>query len=195
MGAQTYTTAELFKQAEDGDAKARFTLGSMYLTGNGMPLNDAEGLKWTTFAAQQGYGPAQFALGNIYHEGHAVRRSDAEAAKWFQRAAVQGVPGAQAALEGLFYKPPQSKPAIDVAQPDTPLIPIKANNVAPAEPIAGNILRDNNRLAIVLGVFIAVVFLLRVLADSVRSFYWRFVRQSRLTTIAVLVVAILLTGC
>ncbi len=44
--------------AEEGDAIAQLTLGAMYATGEGVPENDAEAVKWFSMAATQGHEAA-----------------------------------------------------------------------------------------------------------------------------------------
>ena len=44
--------------AEQGDAKAQFSLGFMYANGQGVPKDDAEAMKWYRLAADQGYAAA-----------------------------------------------------------------------------------------------------------------------------------------
>ncbi len=38
--------AELLRKAKAGDAKAQFVLGGMYATGEGVPENNSEAVKW-----------------------------------------------------------------------------------------------------------------------------------------------------
>ena len=50
-----YKDFEQCKQlADSGDAKAQVHLGSMYDFGEGVPLNNAEAMKWYMLAAEQG---------------------------------------------------------------------------------------------------------------------------------------------
>ncbi len=44
--------------AEQGDAGAQQWIGYLYLTGNGVPQNDAETVKWYQLAAEQGLAGA-----------------------------------------------------------------------------------------------------------------------------------------
>ena len=48
--------------ADQGDAIAQYNVGFMYDTGNGVPENDAEAVKWYRKAADQGLAKAQFNL-------------------------------------------------------------------------------------------------------------------------------------
>ena len=46
--------------AEQGFATAQYNLGIMYANGEGVPQDDAEAVKWSRLAAEQGYASAQF---------------------------------------------------------------------------------------------------------------------------------------
>ena len=41
-------------KAEQGEAEAQFNLGYMYATGEGVPQNDTEAVRWYRMAAEQG---------------------------------------------------------------------------------------------------------------------------------------------
>ena len=88
--------------AEQGDAEAQFNLGVMYDTGEGIPKNPAEAVRWYRMAAEQGDAKAQFYLGVMYHTGEGVPENDAEAVRWYRMAAEQGDADAQYNL-GLMY--------------------------------------------------------------------------------------------
>ena len=63
-------TPDLFRQAaEQGHASAQFNLGLMYATGEGVPEDDAEAVRWYRMAAEQGHAGAQFNLGLMYATG------------------------------------------------------------------------------------------------------------------------------
>src|SRR5207247_10259098 len=89
---------ELIKLAEQGDAKAQHRLGLIYFLGQGVPKDDAEGLKWFRKAADQGLADAQAMLGAYYRE----HKEWAEAIKWFGKAGDQGEEEAQCNL-GVKY--------------------------------------------------------------------------------------------
>ena len=54
---------DLTRCAELGDAGAQGNLGWMYATGEGVPQDDAEAVRWYRLAAEQGYASAQYNLG------------------------------------------------------------------------------------------------------------------------------------
>ena len=99
-----YATAlkELRPLAEQGDAKAQTSLGSMYGKGEGVPQDYAEAMKWHRLAAEQGDAQAQVSLGVMYASGEGVPEDYAEAMKWWRRAAEQGNAQAQVSL-GVTY--------------------------------------------------------------------------------------------
>jgi uncharacterized protein len=92
----------LAPMAERGSASAQAILGTMYLRGQGVPLNAMVAARWFQRAAVQGNKVAQVNLGRLYFNGRGVRRNYGEAAKWFRSAALQGDAGAQACLARLY---------------------------------------------------------------------------------------------
>ena len=88
--------------AEQGGAGAQSSLGYMYSTGEGVPQDDGEAVKWFRLAADQGNASAQSSLGYMYSTGEGVPQDDGEAVKWFRLAADQGNAWAQFSL-GLTY--------------------------------------------------------------------------------------------
>jgi uncharacterized protein len=95
--------AELWRPlAENGNAAAQYSLGTLYAEGKGVEQNDATAFLWFQRAANQGDAAAQYNLGASYAEGAGVGKSDVDAAKWFRRAADQGMAFAQLNL-GLLY--------------------------------------------------------------------------------------------
>ena len=61
---QNYTKAvEWFQAAANqGNARAQYSLGIMYENGEGVPQNTEEAIKWFKKAAEQGYENAQISL-------------------------------------------------------------------------------------------------------------------------------------
>jgi TPR repeat protein len=82
--------------------EAQFNRGNMYRTGEGVPQDDVEAVKWWSKAAEQGYASAQFNLGDMYRTGEGVPQDDVEAVKWYRKAAEQGMAGSQFNL-GIRY--------------------------------------------------------------------------------------------
>ena len=93
---------ELRLAAEQGDPDAQAFLAFMYTTGQGVPQDDQEAVKWYRLAAEQGDPDAQFNLGVMYTTGQGVPQDDQEAVKWYRLAAEQGVANAQAFLAFMY---------------------------------------------------------------------------------------------
>ena len=81
-----------------GDAESQYGMGQLYANGYGVPLDDAEALKWYQKAADQGHGEAQCALGVMHANGWGVPMSETEAMKWYLLAAENGVTDARSTL-------------------------------------------------------------------------------------------------
>jgi hypothetical protein len=77
-------------RAEQGDARAQFNLGLMYDTGEGVPQDDAEAVRWYRLAADQGDATAQYNLGLMYANGQGVPQDYVAAHMWLNLAAAQG---------------------------------------------------------------------------------------------------------
>jgi TPR repeat protein len=55
--------------AEEGDARAQFTLGFMYQNGRGVKIDNGQAIFWYQKAAEQGDDVASFSLGAICRHG------------------------------------------------------------------------------------------------------------------------------
>lgn len=88
--------------AEDGNADAQFGMGLLYANGFGVPLDDAQALKWYLLAAEQDHADAQCSIGVMYANGWGVPQSDDEAFKWYSLAADQGVTAAQVGVAKMY---------------------------------------------------------------------------------------------
>jgi len=97
--------AKWFQQAAaQGQAKAQYYLGWMYLQGEGVAPDYAQAAIWFEQAAKQGYAKAQNALGGLYYEGKGVLQDFAKARYWAHKAALQGDAKAQNNLAELYYQ-------------------------------------------------------------------------------------------
>ncbi len=74
---------DLRARAEQGDAKAQYSLGDMYRDGKGVTKDSAEAVKWYRKSADQGNVEAQVRLGFL-------SKDSAEQVKWLRMAADQG---------------------------------------------------------------------------------------------------------
>ncbi|MDE2115800.1 MAG: sel1 repeat family protein [Hyphomicrobiales bacterium] len=99
--------------ADQGNAFAQYNLGVMYATGQGVPKDDVEAVKYYRLAANQGYAPGQYNLGLMYYLGQGVPKDDIEAIKYFRLAANQENPAGRYYL-GIMYANGQGVPKDDV---------------------------------------------------------------------------------
>ncbi|OGP49627.1 MAG: hypothetical protein A2Y79_04840 [Deltaproteobacteria bacterium RBG_13_43_22] len=90
--------------AETGDAAAQCWLGWMYQSGEGVPIDYTEAMKWYRKAAEQGNTAAQNNLGTMYQSGKGVPVDYTEAMKWYRKAAGQGNSAAQKNLDQMKAK-------------------------------------------------------------------------------------------
>jgi len=98
--------------ADQGNAKAQFSLGSLYMQGEGVKQDETEGLKWWGKAAEGGLLEAQMRLGDHYTTFSPPRsyrestdyKQYAEAFKWFYMAANQGEYTVQKIIGELCYR-------------------------------------------------------------------------------------------
>ncbi len=72
----------LQKLAADGDAAAQFGIGVRYWTGDQVPQDYGQAVRWFSLAAGQGNVAAQAMLGNCYWAGRGVRADPAQAYFW-----------------------------------------------------------------------------------------------------------------
>jgi TPR repeat protein len=116
--------AEWRPLAENGHARAQYSIGFLYAKGSGVEADAVKAAEWYRKAAEQGYAPAQFYLGRLYAGEDAAEslvkkegRDGGEAGilgkprqvrleramHWYQRAAAQGLARAQNNIGLLFH--------------------------------------------------------------------------------------------
>lgn len=101
-------------RALQGDADAQFQAGSAYFTGNGVPVNKVEGVRFIRMAANQGHTVAETMMGTFYSLGDGgLTPNHAESMKWLRRAAVKGWSDAQLSLS-FAYKDLRDVPDNDI---------------------------------------------------------------------------------
>ena len=93
---------EIRRQAEQGDADAQFNLGVMYDTGEGVPQDYGEALRWYRLAADQDHASAQVSLGFMYGNGEGVPQDYGEALRWYRLSANQGYANAQFNIGNMY---------------------------------------------------------------------------------------------
>jgi TPR repeat protein len=77
--------------AELGDPAAQHNMGVMHESGEGVPQDDKEAVRWYRLSAAQGAAYAQTNLGLMYGEGRGVDKDYQEAIRWFRLAAEEGL--------------------------------------------------------------------------------------------------------
>jgi TPR repeat protein len=88
--ARQRAIADMKQIAYAGDVTAQVRLGVIYLTGDGVPKDDVEAVKWLRKAAEQDSALAERYLAEMYFKGRGVPADNTEAAKWLRMAAEQG---------------------------------------------------------------------------------------------------------
>ena len=84
------TVEALRLQAEAGNIRAEYELGSRYIDGRGIAPDMKLAVQWLEKAAANGFAPAQYRLGSLYRDGKGIRNDVKLAYAWFKRAAEQG---------------------------------------------------------------------------------------------------------
>jgi len=88
--------------ANNGNSKAQYYIGYMYLHGLYVAQDSVEARKWFERAAGQGDANAQNDLGTLYLNGQGIQKNLDMALKWFEASANQGNATAQYNL-GIIY--------------------------------------------------------------------------------------------
>ena len=81
---------DLRRRADEGYVRAQYNLALMYDTGQGVPENNTEAVRWYRKAADQGNVRAQNNLGVMYDTGEGVPEDDTAAVRWYREAGEQG---------------------------------------------------------------------------------------------------------
>ena len=89
--------------AEQGDARAQFSLGYMYSNGQGVPQDYKEAVRLYRLSAEQGNAYAQNSMGNMYVKGQGVPQDYKQAIKWYRLSADKGFALAQNNLARMYY--------------------------------------------------------------------------------------------
>ena len=113
--AKQWTQDEYFallqKKAEAGSAEAQFSLGWIYMRGEGftgvtymrdVPKDFAKAHDWFQKAAMQGHAKAQYNLGMLYKLGLGLKQDNSHALMWIEKAAAQGHDVAQYQLGAIY---------------------------------------------------------------------------------------------
>ena len=101
-------TEKAIAEAENGDSRVQFLVGSGYLAGsNGLTQNLEKAHHYLRKAAGQDHALASFVLAGLYAEGTGVNQDLEEAKIWAQKAQVLGFPDAGKmllAINAMKYK-------------------------------------------------------------------------------------------
>jgi hypothetical protein len=76
--------------AEAGSPRGQYMLGRMYASGQGLPVDQAEAVRWIRMAADSGYPAADFEMGIRHLTGDGVTADPGQTVYYFQRAAGNG---------------------------------------------------------------------------------------------------------
>ena len=86
----------------DSDSEVQFNEGVKYMTGDGVPQDNAKAVAWYRKAADGGHALAQGQLGVMYMTGKGVPQDNAEAVTWYRKAADGGHALAQFMLGAMY---------------------------------------------------------------------------------------------
>ena len=88
--ADDYELHLLRTAAETGNMKAQYDLALMYYTGQGVPQDYQQAVRWYAKAAEAGNTKAQYNLAAMYFEGKGIPQDSVLAHVWANLAASQG---------------------------------------------------------------------------------------------------------
>ena len=102
------------KAARSGDPIAQSDLGTAFLKGRGVSVNEAKAMEWSMKSAMQGFPIAQHNVAVMFYQGKGVPVDDGKALFWFCKAAIQGYEESSKILStmderGFINLPPNPK--------------------------------------------------------------------------------------
>jgi putative methionine-R-sulfoxide reductase with GAF domain len=97
------------KLAEQGDPVAQFSMGSHYATGEDVPQDYAEAVRWFSLAAEQGHVVSQATLGAYYWAGRGVAQDPAKAYFWSVLAQAGGDEASKYRVSVLASRMPRAQ--------------------------------------------------------------------------------------
>ncbi len=92
----------VLSEAENGVAKAQYSIGEMLEKGRGTQKNIKQAFDWYAKAANQRYTRAQFKVGYLYYKGLGVKKNPSKAFEYFKKPADKGNVRAQYYLGKLY---------------------------------------------------------------------------------------------
>jgi uncharacterized protein len=94
---------KLLSEAEHGNTRAQILVGEAYRTGDGIPADVNESLRWFSRAANSGDPIAQAELAVSYINAPSPERDAAQAFAWYLRSASAGLTVSQNAVGSMFF--------------------------------------------------------------------------------------------
>lgn len=94
----------LLPLAEEGNAVAQDSIGTMLCEGLGVGMDELRAAIWYEKSADQGYAKAQYALGTMYVMGRGVEKDNQKGRSLIIKAAQQGLVIAQQDAYALYFK-------------------------------------------------------------------------------------------
>ena len=82
-------------QSDEGNAEAKFFLGALYYSGQGVEQNFSKAIELFKESSDSGYSSATFNLGVIYAKGRGVDVNQEKAYEYYEKAALGGLDRAQ----------------------------------------------------------------------------------------------------
>ena len=92
------------RSAEQGFAEAQFTLGHMYILGQGVDQDKSKGVDWQVRAAEQGLAEAQLDIGLRYLSGAVLEQNLESGLGMLNKAAIQRHVPAQKELATMYFQ-------------------------------------------------------------------------------------------
>ena len=102
--AQNPNLHDLLERANDGDFDAQYQLGVIYITGNGVPEDCEEALKWIKKAAHQGEPNAMCVYGVGLLGQLCIEPNYNEALYWLELAEKEGIPDATHWIGAMYHE-------------------------------------------------------------------------------------------
>lgn len=95
--------------ATQGQSGAKFELGAMYASGQGVTRNHKKAVKWFKAASGQSNARAQYNLGLLFRDGNGVNQDIVLAYKWIKLAEVLEHEDAKRSLNSLEVEMSESQ--------------------------------------------------------------------------------------
>lgn len=89
-------------KALQGDKRAMYNIGNMYLKGQGTDVNPKEAFGWFLKAANAGHKKSEYKVGSLYLRGQGISKNARKAFSWISKAANKGYGPAQYQIGRLY---------------------------------------------------------------------------------------------